>query len=55
MYDWLKSRKNRTLYSEQIQNYIKIAQALKLTIKYHKKIDRLYPQIEKDLITQKDI
>jgi len=50
MYDWLKNRKHRTLTSEQIQHYIKIAQALKLTIAYQKKIDTLYPKIEEDLI-----
>ena len=55
MYTWLKNRKGRTITSEQIQHYIKIAQALKLTINYQKKIDKLYPKTEKDLIIQKDI
>ncbi len=55
MHIWLKNRKGRTLTSEQIQHYIKIAQALKLTINCQNKIDKLYPKIEKDLIIQKDI
>jgi predicted helicase len=50
MHKWLKDRKGRALTLEDIQLYIKIAKALQLTIEYQKKIDKLYPKIEKKLI-----
>jgi predicted helicase len=50
MHKWLKDRKERVLTLEDIQVYIKIAKALQLTIEYQKKIDKLYPKIEKKLI-----
>ena len=50
MHKWLKDRKERVLTLEDIQIYIKIAKALQLTIEYQKKIDKLYPKVEKKLI-----
>ncbi|ODS31497.1 MAG: hypothetical protein SCARUB_03400, partial [Candidatus Scalindua rubra] len=47
---WLKDRKGRILTLDDIRHYCKVATALKKTIEIQKKIDRLYPQIEKDLI-----
>ena len=51
MHKWLKDRKERVLTLEDIQLYIKIAKALQLTIEYQKRIDKLYPKVEKKLIT----
>jgi len=50
MHKWLKDRKGRILTLEDIQLYIKIAKALQLTIEFQKKIDKLYPKVEKKLI-----
>ena len=50
MHKWLKDRKGRTLTLEDIQHYIKITKALQLTIEYQKKIDKLYPKVEKNLV-----
>jgi len=54
MHKWLKDRKGRALTLEDIQLYIKIAKALQLTIEYQKKIDKLYPKVEKNLIEFSD-
>ncbi|MFQ5713825.1 MAG: type ISP restriction/modification enzyme [Candidatus Scalinduaceae bacterium] len=47
---WLKDRKGRRLTLDDIRHYCKIVTALKKTIEIQKKIDKLYPQIEKVLI-----
>jgi hypothetical protein len=47
---WLKDRKGHYLTDEQIRTYIKITEALKQTIILQKEIDKLYPQIEENLI-----
>ena len=47
---WLKSRKGKILSSEVIKTYCKIATAIHHTILIQKEIDRLYPEVEKDLI-----
>lgn len=44
---WLKDRKERTLSSEDIKHYCKIATAISETIEIQKEIDRLYPKIER--------
>ena len=47
---WLKDRKDRTLSLEEIKLYCRIVTALKNTIAVQKKIDAIYPSIEKDII-----
>jgi predicted helicase len=47
---WLKDRIGKTLSPEDINHYLKIITALKYTIETQKEIDKLYPEIEKDLI-----
>jgi len=47
---WLKDRKNRTLSLEEIKHYCKIITALEKTIEFQKKIDKLYPEVEKGII-----
>jgi len=44
---WLKDRKGRTLSAEEIKSYCKIATAIHHTILIQKKIDKLYPKVEK--------
>jgi len=48
---WLKDRRGKYLTDEEIKTYIKIISTLKQTIIAQKEIDKLYPKIEKDLIT----
>jgi len=47
---WLKDRKGRTLNHEDIKHYCRIVTALKKTIELQKELDRLYPQIEENVI-----
>lgn len=47
---WLKDRKGRILSSEDIKHYCLIVTALSGTSKLQKEIDKLYPEIEKNLI-----
>jgi len=47
---WLKDRKEKNLSREEIDHYLKIITALKMTIKFQKEIDELYGGIEKSLI-----
>ena len=47
---WLRDRKDRTLSLEEIKLYCRIVTALKNTIAVQKKIDDIYPSIEKDII-----
>lgn len=47
---WLKDRKDRMLSSEDVKHYCRIVTALAKTIDIQKKIDELYPKIEKSLI-----
>jgi predicted helicase len=47
---WLKDRKSRALSLEEIKQYCRIVTALKNTIAVQKKIDDIYPSIEKDII-----
>ena len=47
---WLKDRKGRTLSLEEIKLYCRIVTALKNTIAVQKKIDAVYPSIEKDIM-----
>jgi predicted helicase len=49
-YKWLKDRKGRTLSLGDIKHYCKVATAIKKTIEIQKKIDKIYPRIEENLI-----
>ncbi len=46
---WLKDRKDKVLSSEDINHYLKIIAALKLTIESQKEIDKIYPKVGKSL------
>lgn len=48
---WLNTRKGKRLSCKDIEHYIKIARCLQLTVQYQQEIDRLYPSIEKSLIS----
>jgi predicted helicase len=48
---WLKDRKGRILSAEEIKTYCKIATAIHYTILIQKDIDKLYPEVEKTLIS----
>lgn len=47
---WLNYRKGRELSLEDIKYYCKVATALKRTIEIQEEIDKLYPEVEKDII-----
>ena len=47
---WLKDRLGRKLSSEAVNHYLKIITTIKYTINLQKEIDKLYPEIEKNLI-----
>jgi len=47
---WLKDRKGRMLSSEDIKHYCKVVTVLSKTIETQKRIDKLYPEAEKNLI-----
>lgn len=51
---WLKDRKGRSLSSEDIKHYCKVATSLSKTLQIQKKIDELYPRVEKNLVVIKD-
>jgi len=47
---WLKDRKDKVLSSEDVNHYLKIIAALKLTIEAQKEIDELFGEVEKSLL-----
>jgi len=47
---WLKDRKDRNLSSEEINHFIRVTESIKKTIEIQKEIDKLYPEVEKNLI-----
>ena len=47
---WLKDRKGRTLSTDDIKHYCRIATAVQKTIQVQKEIDGSYPQVEIDTI-----
>jgi len=51
---WLKVRKGRILSLDDIRHYCKVVTAIKKTIEIQKKIDNLYPGIEKEIIEFKN-
>ena len=52
---WLKDRKGRTLSTDDIKHYCRIATAIQKTIEIQKNIDRVYPEAEKHTIVFEDI
>jgi len=50
---WLKDRKTRRLSVEEIKKYCQIVTALQRTIEVQKEIDKIYPEVEKDVVTMK--
>lgn len=46
---WLKNKIGQTLQTEDVNHYLKIITAIHHTIKIQKEIDRLYPEVEKNL------
>lgn len=48
---WLKDRKGRTLSLEEIKHYCKVVTAIHHTIKIQEKIDEIYDEVEKEIIT----
>jgi len=51
---WLKYRKGRKLSLEDIKHFCKVATALKKTMEIQEEIDKLYPDVEKDVIEFKE-
>ncbi|MCK5613517.1 DNA methyltransferase, partial [Candidatus Pacearchaeota archaeon] len=49
---WLKDRKGHKLSSQEIEHYLKIVTAIKLTIEIQKKIDFIYREVEKNIISK---
>lgn len=47
---WLKDRRGQSLSTDDIKQYCKIVSALKHTIHIQQEIEKLYPQIEKNLL-----
>ncbi len=47
---WLKDRKDRILSVEDIKHYCKIVSALRKTIEVQNEIDKIYQEVEKELI-----
>lgn len=47
---WLKDRIDKVLSPEDVNHFLKIITALGLTIEIQKEIDKLYPEVEKNLI-----
>lgn len=47
---WLKDRKGRQLSLDDIKHYCNIVTALKKTIEIQKKIDEIYPEVEKSIL-----
>ena len=47
---WLKDRKSRMLSSEEIKKYCKIVTAISNTIIIQNKIDKMYPEVEKNIL-----
>ncbi len=47
---WLKDRIGKTLSAADVEHYLKIITTLKYIINLQKEIDKLYPEIERNLI-----
>ncbi len=51
---WLKDRKERILSLDDIKHYLKVVTAIEKTVKIQNEIDRIYPQVEEDVIELKN-
>jgi len=51
---WLRYRRGRKLSLEDIKHYCKVVTALKKTIEIQEEIDKLYPDVEKDIVEFKE-
>lgn len=47
---WLKDRKGKCLSLKEIKKYCKIVSSLEKTLESQKKIDKIYPKVEKKII-----
>jgi hypothetical protein len=47
---WLKDRKGRGLSLDDIKHYCKIVTALQKTIEIQEAVDKIYPEVEKNVI-----
>ncbi len=47
---WLKDRKGKTLSLEDIKHYCKVVTALQRTIEIQHLIDKIYPEVEKEVV-----
>jgi predicted helicase len=47
---WLKDRKGRKLSLEEIKHYCWVVTAIKKTIEIQERIDKIYPDVEKEII-----
>jgi len=47
---WLKDRTERVLSNDEVNHFLKVITALNWTLHFQKEIDKLYPEIEKNLI-----
>lgn len=54
LYKWIKDRKGSKLSLEDIKHYCKVVTALKRTIEIQDEIDKLYPDVEKNIIMFKE-
>jgi hypothetical protein len=50
MEKWLKYRKEKKLTLEEIKLYCKIATSIKETLELQNHIDKIYPDVEKNII-----
>lgn len=54
LYKWLKDRKGKELSLKEIKQYCRVVTALKRTIEIQDQIDKLYPDVEKEIIEFKE-
>lgn len=47
---WLKDRIDRVLSNDEVNHFLKVITALNWTVYFQKEIDKIYPEIEKNLI-----
>ncbi|MBI5211911.1 MAG: DNA methyltransferase, partial [Nitrospirae bacterium] len=51
---WLKDRKDRILSLDDIKHYLKVVVAIEKTVEIQNEIDRIYPQVEENIIEFKN-
>ena len=52
---WLKDRKKRLLFLEDIPHYCRVVTAISKTIRIQAEIEKLYPKVEKNIIDMNEI